>query len=98
MITYRSLRAELLPTALLPRERALEIIFRSDDDATVRARRRRRGSRTGRPAQRRARRRERSRHPDRPPLPPREIVLAWLRSRAASPALQAFVQAALAVG
>ena len=37
LITYRSLRAELLPTALLPRDSALNIIFRSDDDATVRA-------------------------------------------------------------
>ena len=37
LITYRSLRADLLPTALLPRDGALNIIFRSDDDATVRA-------------------------------------------------------------
>lgn len=97
LITYRSLRAELLPTALLPRERALEIIFRSDDDATVRALVAagvgaalvaRLSVEPGDASVRAI--------PIAPPLPPREIVLAWLRSRAASPALQAFVQAALA--
>jgi DNA-binding transcriptional LysR family regulator len=97
LITYRSLPAEFLPTALLPRERPLEIIFRSDDDTTVRALV---AAGVGaalvpqlsvEPGDRRVRA-----IPISPSLPARQISLAWLRSRAASPALQAFVEATLA--
>lgn len=96
LITYRSLRADLLPTALLPRDCALNIIFRSDDDATVRAL-----VTAGvgaalvprlsvEPGDRRA-------HaiPILPSLPARQIYLAWLKSRAPAPALQRFVDEAL---
>jgi DNA-binding transcriptional LysR family regulator len=97
LITYRSLRADLLPTALLPRDRALDIIFRSDDDATVRALV---AAGVGaaliprlsvEPGDRRS-------HaiPILPSLPARQIFLAWLKARAPSPALQCFVDAALA--
>jgi DNA-binding transcriptional LysR family regulator len=96
LITYRSLRAELLPTALLPRDRALDIIFRSDDDATVRALV---AAGVGaalipklsvEPGDARA-------HaiPILPSLPARQIFLAWLKSRAPSPTLQCFVDEAL---
>jgi DNA-binding transcriptional LysR family regulator len=96
LITYRSLRAELLPTALLPREHGLEIIFRSDDDATVRALV---AAGVGvalvprlsvEPGDLRVRA-----IPIVPSLPAREIHLGWLRSRSASPAIQAFVAAAV---
>jgi DNA-binding transcriptional LysR family regulator len=96
LITYRSLRAELLPTALLPREHGLEIIFRSDDDATVRALV---AAGVGvalvprlsvEPGDARVRAIAIV-----PSLPARQIVLAWLRSRGESPALRAFVDAAL---
>jgi DNA-binding transcriptional LysR family regulator len=96
LITYRTLRAELLPTALLPRDRALDIIFRSDDDATVRALV---AAGVGaalvprlsvEPGDRRTRA-----IPILPSLPARQILLAWLKSRAPSPALQAFVDAAV---
>ena len=96
LITYRSLRAELLPTTLLPRERGLDIIFRSDDDATVRALV---AAGVGvalvprlsvEPGDARVRA-----IPIVPSLPARQIVLAWLPSRASSPALQAFVAAAV---
>jgi DNA-binding transcriptional LysR family regulator len=96
LITYRSLRAELLPTALLPGDRALDIIFRSDDDATVRALV---AAGVGaalvprlsvEPGDRRTRA-----IPILPSLPARQILLAWLKSRAPSPALQAFVDAAV---
>jgi DNA-binding transcriptional LysR family regulator len=96
LITYRSLPAELLPTALLPRERPLRIIFRSDDDATVRALVAagigaalvpQLSVEPGDPRVRAI--------PIVPSLPARQIYLAWLRSRAASPALQAFVDATL---
>jgi DNA-binding transcriptional LysR family regulator len=96
LITYRSLRADLLPTALLPRDSPLDIIFRSDDDATVRALV---AAGVGaaliprlsvEPGDARA-------HaiPILPSLPARQIFLAWLKSRAPSPALQRFVEAAL---
>jgi DNA-binding transcriptional LysR family regulator len=97
LITYRSLRAELLPTALLPRERALDVIFRSDDDATVRALV---AAGVGvalvprlsvEPGDLRVRA-----IPIVPSLPAREIYLGWLRSRGESPAILAFVAAALA--
>jgi len=97
LITYRSLPAELLPTALLPRARPLEIIFRSDDDTTVRALV---AAGVGaalvpqlsvEPGDLRVRA-----IPIAPSLPARRISLAWLRSRAASPALQAFVEATIA--
>jgi DNA-binding transcriptional LysR family regulator len=96
LITYRSLRAELLPTALLPRERGLDIIFRSDDDATVRALVAagvgvalvpRLSVEPGDPHVRAI--------PIVPSLPARRIFLAWLRSRGASPAVQAFIDAAV---
>jgi DNA-binding transcriptional LysR family regulator len=96
LITYRSLRADLLPTALLPRNAALNIKFRSDDDATVRAL-----VEAGvgaaliprlsvEPGDRRA-------HaiPILPSLPARQIFLAWLKSRTPSPALECFIDAAL---
>jgi DNA-binding transcriptional LysR family regulator len=96
LITYRSLRADLLPTALLPRDSPLDIIFRSDDDATVRALV---AAGVGaaliprlsvEPGDTRA-------HaiPILPSLPARQIFLAWLKSRAPSPALQRFVNTAL---
>jgi DNA-binding transcriptional LysR family regulator len=96
LITYRSLRADLLPTALLPRDSALNIIFRSDDDATVRALV---AAGVGaaliprlsvEPGDRRA-------HAISilPSLPARRIFLAWLKSRAPSHALRSFVDAAL---
>jgi DNA-binding transcriptional LysR family regulator len=97
LITYRSLPAELLPTALLPRERPLEIIFRSDDDTTVRALV---AAGVGaalvpqlsvEPGDPRVRA-----IPIVPSLPARQISLCWLRSRVASPALHAFVEATLA--
>ncbi|MDX6619024.1 MAG: hypothetical protein QOK36_1410 [Gaiellales bacterium] len=96
LITYRSLRAELLPTTLLPRERALDIIFRTDDDATVRALV---AARVGvalvprltvEPGDTRVRA-----IPIVPSLPARQIYLAWLRSRGSSPAVRAFVAAAV---
>jgi DNA-binding transcriptional LysR family regulator len=97
LITYRSLRAELLPTALLPRDSELNVIFRSDDDATVRALVAagvgaaliaRLSVEPGDPRTRAI--------PILPSLPARHIFLAWLRSRAPSPTLEAFVDAALA--
>jgi DNA-binding transcriptional LysR family regulator len=96
LITYRSLRADLLPTALLPRDHALNIIFRSDDDSTVRALV---AAGVGaalipelsiEPGDRSTRA-----IPILPSLPARQIFLAWLKSRAASPTLQRFVDAAL---
>ena len=96
LITYRSLRAELLPTELLPRDSALNVIFRSDDDATVRALV---AAGVGaaliprlsvEPADTRARA-----IPILPSLPARQLFLAWLKSRAPSPALDCFVDAAL---
>jgi DNA-binding transcriptional LysR family regulator len=96
LITYRSLRAELLPTALLPRTHGLEIIFRSDDDATVRALV---AAGVGvalvprlsvEPGDERVRA-----IPIVPSLPARDIHLGWLRSRGSSPAIQAFVAAAV---
>lgn len=96
LITYRSLRADLLPTALLPRDRALDIIFRSDDDATVRALV---AGGVGaaliprlsvEPGDPRA-----IAIPIRPSLPARQILLAWLKTRAPSPTLQAFVDSAV---
>jgi DNA-binding transcriptional LysR family regulator len=96
LITYRSLRAELLPTALLPRDRTLDIIFRSDDDATVRALV---AAGVGaaliprlsvEPADPRT-----LAIPILPSLPARQIFLAWLKSRAPSSTLQAFVYAAV---
>jgi DNA-binding transcriptional LysR family regulator len=96
LITYRSLRADLLPTALLPRDSALNIIFRSDDDATVRAlvtagigsalipKLSVEPGDTGAHA-----------IPILPSLPARQIYLAWLKSRAPAPALQRFVDAAV---
>jgi DNA-binding transcriptional LysR family regulator len=96
LITYRSLRAELLPIELLPRDCALDVVFRSDDDATVRALV---AAGVGaaliprlsvEPADTRA-------HaiPILPSLPARQLFLAWLESRAPSPALECFVDAAL---
>ena len=96
LITYRSLRADLLPTTLLPRDRALDVIFRSDDDATVRALV---AAGVGvalipklsvEPADTRT-------HaiPILPSLPARRLFLAWLRARAPSPARECFVDAAL---
>jgi DNA-binding transcriptional LysR family regulator len=96
LVTYRSLRADLLPTSLLPRADPLEIIFRSDDDATVRALV---AAGVGaaliprlsiEPGDTRARA-----IPILPSLPARRIFLAWLKSRAPTPALQCFVDAAL---
>ena len=96
LITYRSLRADLLPTSLLPRDHALDIIFRSDDDATVRALV---AAGVGaalipelsvEPATGAVRA-----IPILPSLPARQIVLAWLKSRAPTPALECFVEAAL---
>jgi DNA-binding transcriptional LysR family regulator len=80
----------------LPRDSALDIIFRSDDDATVRALV---AAGVGaaliprlsvEPGDTRA-------HaiPILPSLPARQIFLAWLKSRAPSAALQCFVEAAL---
>ena len=96
LITYRSLRADLLPTALLPRDGALNIVFRSDDDATVRALV---AAGVGaaliprlsvEPGDGRA-----CAIPILPSLPARQIFLAWLKSRAPSPPLQLFVDAAV---
>ena len=96
LITYRSLRADLLPTALLPRDSAPNIIFRSDDDATVRALV---AAGVGvalipklsvEPGDTRARA-----IPILPSLPARHIFLAWLKARAPSPTLQRFIDEAL---
>ena len=96
LITYRSLRADLLPTALLPRERALDIIFRSDDDATVRALVAAGVGAALIPRLSVEPGVERTRAiPILPSLPAREISLAWLSARAPVPALQHFVDEAL---
>jgi DNA-binding transcriptional LysR family regulator len=96
LITYRSLRADLLPTALLPGASALNIIFRSDDDATVRALV---AAGVGaaliprlsvEPGDARVRA-----IPMLPSLPARQIFVAWLKSRSPSPELRSFVDAAL---
>jgi molybdate transport repressor ModE-like protein len=97
LVDYRSVREELLPTRLLPRDFRPEIVFRSDDQATVTALVAAGiGSaivpRLGVPegdARVRA-------IPIHPPLPPRSIALHWLAARAPSPALEAFVTAARA--
>ena len=96
LITYRSLRADLLPTALLPRDSALDVIFRSDDDATVRALV---AAGVGaaliprlsvEPGDTRVRA-----IPILPSLPARQIFLAWLKARTPSPALDCFVDEAV---
>lgn len=95
LVDYRSIRAELMPTRLLPRDVRPEVVFRSDDQATVHALVAagigsaivpRLGAALG-DARVRA-------IPIDPPLPPRRIALHWLAARAPTPALTAFVAAA----
>jgi DNA-binding transcriptional LysR family regulator len=88
-------RPELKPIGLLPRDVRPEIVFRSDDQATVHALvaagigaaiMPRLGAVPGDVRVREI--------PIDPPLPPRRVALHWLAARAPTPALRAFVAAA----
>jgi DNA-binding transcriptional LysR family regulator len=97
LVDYRSIRSELLPTSLLPRDARPQIVVRSDDQATVNALVAA-GigsaivSRLGLvPGDTRVRA-----IPIEPPLPPRRVALHWLAARAPTEALTAFIAAAQA--
>jgi DNA-binding transcriptional LysR family regulator len=95
LVGYRSLRPELLPLSQLPHPERHQVVFRTDDDPTVHALV---AAGVGvavvprlsvDPADRRVRAIKID-----PPLRPRSITLAWLRERATSEALNAFIAAA----
>jgi molybdate transport repressor ModE-like protein len=95
LVDYRSIRPELLPTSLLPRDARPQIVVRSDDQATVNALVAA-GigsaivSRLGLvPGDTRVKA-----IPIEPPLPPRRVALHWLAARTPTAALTAFIEAA----